>query len=497
MAYWSIKGKNLKSTESFGLGGGTSPSAASLPEFYELEPAVVLDIVLDSTHPIFSPPSDLPTHIDTERWPADLQGKKPTVGDFNYSWIGRVLVRLYQTTPTSPKEKLVWAYPMGSGCMEYPLVNEIVMVMEYQDQYFYSRKLNYRNFPNEAADFSINNSLSGVENTNLYTNKPYTGVHSKNSAIGQLGYNGVVGKYYKINDRMRAIKRHEGDTVIESRFGQSIHLGVYDDTRSNDIGDKQNTDYYNGGGNPMIIIRNRQRKLLKTGETLSLTNSPHLATIKGTPEEKNAGGYISEDINHDGSTIAITTGQTITNWVTTCYKHMFAEGMEEQAAFSPQGCSTFQYPILDGDQIIMNSDRIILSSRSDEMFHYAKKRYAVVTDSEYTVDAHDQIVFTTNTRTTINSPAIYLGEYDQTAEPVLLGQTSVDWLSALCDWLLAHTHKHEHSHVNAGAPSPKTTQTTVQDQKLIQLQQSLHALMSRRVFTVGGGFAPGDDGVSI
>jgi hypothetical protein len=242
----------------------------------------------------------------------------------------------------------------------------------------------------------------------------------------------------------------------------------------------------------MIVIRNRQRPLVKQGQKLI----PHkkLPPIIGTEWEKNTGGYLEENINHDGSTISITSGQTISGYVTTCYKKMFGDG-EETAKF--QGTTSFKTPTLNGDQIVINTDRLVLSSRYGETLHYSKKRYGIVTDNEYTVDAHQQIVLTTNTKTVINSPAIYLGEYDQTNEPVLLGQTTVSWMYELCNWLLAHTHWHKHSHVDAGKESPSTTQVPVQVQQLIALRDKLHTLLSRRVFVTGGGLAPGQNGGTI
>jgi hypothetical protein len=493
MSYWNAQGNNGRSTESFGLGGSTSTGGSG--EFYELEPAVVLDIVLDKDHPIFKKDSNVKTTIDIEHWPSDYTGKaKPVKGDINYTWVGRALVRLQYSTPSAKKDDLVWAFPLEAGISEYPLINEIVMILKYRNKYFYSRRVNIDNFPNEAVDFGINPIVSGQPNTELYSNADYAGRSSKTNHDGTAGYKGVAGKYYKINNRIRAIKRYEGDTVLESRFGQSIRFSAYDAIRANDIGDKKNTDYDDYGGNPMILIRNRQRKLLKKGETLKLKDSPNPAIITGTEEEKNAGGFIKEDINHDGSSIHITTGQTESNWKPTCYKKMWGNG-EEQPLYN--GISDFKYPApLNGDQIIIQSDRLIFSSRYGETFHYSKKRYAVVTDNEYTVDAHQQIVLTTNSKTVLNAPVIYLGAYDETAEPVLLGQSTVTLLTSLCDWLLRHIHKHEHSHVNAGAPSPKTTQepTNPMLEDLKTIKSNLQACLSRRVFVVGGGLSPGADG---
>jgi hypothetical protein len=165
--------------------------------------------------------------------------------------------------------------------------------------------------------------------------------------------------------------------------------------------------------------------------------------------------------------------------------------------------SQFVYPTLSGDQIVINTDRLILSSRFGETFHYSNKKYGVVTDSEYTVDAHDQVVITTNNKTVINSPAIYLGQYGETNEPAILGQTAVDWLYDLCNWLLDHTHWYNHTHPdndnggngNVGNADKNTTQIPVEQQQLKLLRDNLHKMLSRRVFMTGGGYALGADGV--
>lgn len=498
MSYWKASAKNIRSLDSFGL--ATTQKALSAggvgAEFYELELGVVLDIVLDENHPVFSQGTTLYTTIDADNWPADLEGNKASSSDKNLSWIGRALVRPLMSEKTVTKDKLGWAYPLESNLSEYPLLNETVILVRYFDRLFYTRKLNFKNWPHDNLDFGLEPATSGKNNTELYTNPPvpYQGPLSVTKYQGGADYSGVAGKYFVANNKVRTVKRFEGDLLIESRFGQCIHFSAYDSNRDNDKGDPKYPDYKDGG-NPMILIRNRQRQLVKEGKQLK----PHkkLPAIEGTKEEKNVGGYLEENINHDGSSIHITCGQTISQWVTTCYKKMYGEG-EEVGSF--QGSTTLKFPVtLNGDQIVVNSDRLILSSRYGETFHYAKKRYGVVTDNEYTVDAHQQIVLTTNTKTVINSPAIYLGEYDVTDEPALLGQTTVNWLYELCNWLIAHIHKHVHGHVDAGSPSPMTTQTPVdpQVQQLIAMRDRLKNLMSRRVFLTGGGLAPGQNGGSI
>ena len=492
MPHFTANPRNTRVVDSFGLTtnhiGGTSTSQ----EFYEIDQGVVLDIVIDDKHPIFTGGESVHSKIDPRRWPGDLEGKAAVSTDFDYTWIGRILVRPLITEKFTDKDQLLWAYPLDNCISDYPLINETVYLITQGGKLYYSRKLNYHNWPNNNLDFAIENATSGQTNNILFSNLELKGKkESLTNYKGDSGYHGYAGQYFVANNKIRTIKRWEGDLLVESRHGQTIHFTAYDKTRNNDVG--QYADYKDGG-NPMILIRNRQRPLLKVGQKLSLTNSPNLATISGTTQEKNVGGYLEENINHDGSSIHITSGQTISEWVTTCYKKMFGTG-EEVAAFN--GTTSFEYPTLNGDQIVIQSDRLIFSSRYGETFHYSKKRYAVVTDSEYTVDAHDQIVMTTHVKTVINSPAIYLGEYDQTNEPVLLGQTTVNLLYEMCNWMLAHTHWYSHSHVNAGQESPEQTQLSVQVAQLIMIRDRLQSCLSRRVFVTGGGLAPGQNGANI
>src|SRR5579862_5242455 len=507
MSYWERKSsRSSPSLDAFSLSSRHGSKTAITDEFYEIEPGIVLDIILDKTHPYFTSKS---FKLNPDQWPVDVNGKAPSNTDPDYTWVGRVLVRLVYSQSNVEKENLIWAMPLESNVSEYPVLNETVGVVFYLGQYYYTKKINTFNTVNANADFNKeinsggfrtnpNDLVQGNRELILNTNDPsipFIGPPSKLNILGSVGYSGAMGRYFLYNNRIRSLKRREGDLIFESRFGQSIRFASYDDNRNNDKGYNSNfigyTDYKGtgiinpfskteaGGGNPMIIIRNRQRSLDKTN-----------------PDEKNVGGYLLEDINNDGSSIHLTSGVTISQFQPTCLKTIWGDGSEEQSGFN--GNTSFKYPLLSGDQMVFNSDRVIISAKNNEMFHYSKKRMAFVTDDELTIDVQNQVVITTNNKTVLNSPAIYLGEYDQTNEPVLLGQTSVNWLFDLCEWLKIHTHwyKHTHPHVG-GQPIPPSTQTTVEVAALQQLQSNLNLLMSRRVFVTGGGYAPGQNGGSI
>jgi len=499
MSHWNIKNAIGNTSRLHEGGFKSNESSSPLSEFYEIEEAVVLDIIYDENHPEIK-------NLVVQEWPDNYKNQPANSNDKNYTYIGRVRFRMLNSQVSLPKEKLSWAKPAYStGLIEYPVLNEVVLVAKYRNEWYYFRKLNINGFVNNNANFNIektegntggNRTVDFGNNTKNFI--PIQGPESYTGPVSVKNSNnkGVLGEYFLANNKIRSIRKFEGDTTIESRHGQSIRFSAYDSIRKNDIGDTRYSDY-KGNGNPMILIRNRQRPLgnEKTdGQLHPLLNPiPKISNL-----EKNAGGIIEEDINNDGSSIHITSGLTISNWKTTVYKTILCKDInEEQSKFSPDGCTNFSKPKLDGDQIVIQSDRLICSSRFGETLHYSKKRYGVVTDSEYTVDAHDQIVITTNKKTVINSPAIYLGQYDETNEPALLGQTTVDWLYDLCEWLKTHIHWYEHSHPRGGGNSePNKTQKPVQLVQLELLQSKLESLLSRRVFLTGGGYANGANGVS-
>ena len=383
--------------------------------FYELEEAVVLDIILDETHPMFGE-----GELEPDEWPVNIDGSDPVPGDKDYGWIGMIKFRFLNSEQGKEKEKLAWAIPIeNTGITEWPLMNEIVIIGKYMNNYYYSRKLNFKSVVNSNASFMTEKVSGFVEkNINEYTGKEYEGPISKVNSYGGSDYEGVLGNYFKFNPFIRTLKRYEGDTILETRFGSSIRFGAYDSNRNNDNG---LNDYKDRGGNPMILIRNRQAPV--------------------TNEQGFTGkGYTTENINLDGSSIHATSGKTISEFIETTKKIMFQMGIkEEQENYSPNGSTDFEYPTLDGDQVIINSDRLIFSSKANETFHFSKKRLSMVTDDEFTVDAHKQIVMTTNAQTTINSPKIYLGAFGDEDEPVLLGRTSVFWMYTLCNWIISQT----------------------------------------------------------
>jgi hypothetical protein len=425
---------------------------APVDEFYEFETAVVLDIILDEQHPIFV---KLNPTIDPENHPGS-----PVDGDIDYSWFGKALVRMTVSDVGKDINSLAWATPIQGSGQDYPLKNELVYVVKYMGQLYYG-KLNTRNFVNHNADFRYEKKY-GLNEPVLGNSSVLSYTRNKSIKDTRSDFKGVLGNYFRANDNIRSLKRFEGDSIIESRFGQSIRFSAYDSIRSNDTGHPDYKTYKDFGGNPMILIRNRQRDI-----------------ISPTQLEKNVGGVTLEDINLDGSSIHITSGKTVSSWNENDVIKIKPFQSNNSGPFSsnyyPSGSTPFKYPKLDGDQIILNSDRIIISSKKNELFLCSVGRLALFTDSETTIDSEKQIVISSNDSFHVNSPYIFLGDYGVAEEALFLGNSASKWLYELIGWLRKHTH----------LTGSSKTKTTPELAELSRLESLIPSLISDRVYTSG------------
>jgi hypothetical protein len=263
--------------------------------FYELEPAIVIDVIRDETHPIFKDKKNYPK-VSTEEWPTNYNDSDTP----DYSWIGRIRARLIIEQETTPVDELGWIIPQENTIREYPLVNELVIVSTYMNSRYYTRRLNTRNFINTSADYRYEHRYGKTKGITSTTSANLVGARNPSDISKESNkYGQYLGRYFKANHKIRPLKHFEGDTIIESRFGSSIRFGGYEDKpeidRGTSYGDGESYD--SNLGNPMILIRNRQRPTVD--------------------EEIKYQYNILEDVNRDGSSVQITSGNTVSQFIST------------------------------------------------------------------------------------------------------------------------------------------------------------------------------------
>lgn len=345
---------------------------------------IVYDVILDDTHPYIlngrASAEDIGSIIyrrydDTTTDAKDLQTAK--VYDFNF-----------KNLPTKNEKVQIVTTPMGRfykrlNSYQTPNINAVFNEIS---TYFENSKATNTNSTTQTAQQFRNSFDTKISNTNVNLSKQYDG----------------FGKYFEYTPNIHKLKLYEGDSLIESRFGQSMRFSAY--------ANPQNLF------SPIIILRNSENDI---SQKLDSTNT------------------IDEDINRDGSIIAMTSNQ---------YQLPFIPGKVDKSGtsdFTTKPESFKDYPQkLIGDQMLLNSGRIILSAKSGEMIFYSKKNYGFISDGALSIDnkmgieasvGGDINIVTNNRDVTFYTGTgnISLGDVDR--EPMVKGKQ----LKALLEDLIA------------------------------------------------------------
>lgn len=364
-------------------------------EFYELETAEVVDIILNDSHPSFT----------------------------NYSDIGKAKIRFVHSESGRNESLLSWAKPIDVNMKSYPVKHELVIAITFYGNLYYTHKLNIFNNPN-------NNAYPGASLPDLsreYKNKRKANEYeeasinpNKKNKAGEV----ILGNTFK-STIVKPVAVIEGDVILEGRFGQSIKFG----------------------SNPETQFPNLK---IKVGEPDDI------------PEEKIQ--PIEENINEDPNAI----------WISST---------EEIIGLNP---ATIQSPIhlqfyddnpdeFTGNQIFMNSDRIVFNTKQNEFMTFAKRAINLVTEGIFTVDSEKDLILNTNGSTIFNSPYIYLGSADA-VEPVVLGETLKTLLEELIDLIINHKHP-----TGTGPSGPTLPPEQAQ---INQIKNKLESILSKQNFSV-------------
>lgn len=349
-----------------------------------LDTAVVTGVILDETHPRLR---DVVEDIHKEVFS----------GDKNLFNIGCVVARRLSDKVTA-EEKLPIYYPQNSTNLDLPIIGETIEII---GRYYRRIPVKFLN-QGSASKNSGKKQFDGYDESSSNKASSYSSVSQSGTAnstqVNSGG--GVYGDYFEINNVNR-LKLYEGDNLLQSRFGQSIRFSGYN-----------NSDNVLS---PTIIIRNRQ-------------DSKSLSDLK-------IGDITEENIVGDGSTIAITSGEYLSDFV--------PGTSDTPLETTPEVFDDYPNE-LKGDQVLINSGRIILSSKESEMIFFSKGNYGFVSDGKFSIDNgndgasmnfNGDVRITTNDNNTFilgGAGEIYLNT-EETTEPIARGQTLIDLLEELID----------------------------------------------------------------
>ena len=306
-----------------------------------------------------------------------------------------------------------FAAPMDKNFNTLHVKNEKVDIFNTKTGYFYRRSNdnvtpNIDTSPSLISDFFKRFQEKENEKDD-YQSTSNTGIANKSTS--DSGEDNKLGEVFEDKqDDIHPLRYYEGDSLIESRFGQSLRFSGYNNEE--------------GTLSPTIILRNRENDV--------------------SQNDTEFGSTTTEDVNRDGSTIVLSSAD---------YKLDFQPGVIDDGGssnFEQKPNSFDDYPSeLIGDQILINSGRIILSAKDSEMIFYSKGNYGFISDSTLSIDNKggmivntDDVLYITNgSNYTIETETgeIHLGN-GGSEEPLVLGDTLVELLNELCTELQAMTH---------------------------------------------------------
>jgi len=308
----------------------------------------------------------------------------------DYNAIGTIEYVNIESSPAdisniNPQVNKFTAKPLLSNIKNYPLINELVLILSLPDigikastsskSKYYLNILSIWNHPHHNAIPFLEGNLS------LTQQKTY-----QQTALGSIKRvtdqptEIFLGETFFERDTINPLSPFEGDVIYEGRWGNSIRFGSTVKNRSNDWS-STGTD-----GDPIMIIRNGQG-----------------------PNEGNGYTYITEDINTDlGSIYFGSTQKLPLNTASTSYV-----SYKTNPPIIPS-----QYT---ENQIIITSGRLVFNSSVDHILLSSNKSINLNGVESVNIDAPTTVIQSTNT---------YIGSKNAT-EPLLLGNQTINLLNQL------------------------------------------------------------------
>ena len=303
------------------------------------------EIVQESKFYELEPVEVLEVHLD------DTKSSFPTIeGEPDYSYIGGVIGRFVFSEQGLNIDRCKNFKPLNPNMNITPAVGEIVIGVKYLSDYYFTSAVNLFGNPN----LNVQHGVSRIKRKNTLSSKQgITTPAEENDTNTNVGYYLDDGR----NKDARKILPNEGDIILEGRFGNSIRIG-------SDI-KNENQD------SPNIILNAGQ-------------------TIEGDTKVP-----ITEKIDTDGSSIYLTTNQTL--------------------EFTPAIESKVITGEISGKNILLSSDRILFNSKE-------KGDIGMFSANNISLGSVGKLV--------MESPEVKIGG-DEAEEPQVLGQTLFDKLDAL------------------------------------------------------------------
>jgi hypothetical protein len=290
-----------------------------------------------------------------------------------FSGIGTVFYRTYNTSKeiqetidlTSP---LAQAIPLNPQIQSIPLLGELIYLID---------------LPSPVSQFSKNKSTTAAQkyytNINVWNNTQQNSLPTSDRSS--------LGLTFSENPTIKPLLPFEGDYIVQGRQGNALRFSTTTKLYNNlnewsDVGNDQD---------PITILSNG---------------------FAYDPKEK----YHVEKINKDASSLYLTSTQQIPLQTDkTGNLNPLTKPIDVSKYFN--------------SQLILNSDRVVLNSKRDEVMIFAKSNIELNTKNIINLNADERIHFNSNT--------VFLGTVNNSlpTEPLVLGDKLNTILENLLDSL--------------------------------------------------------------
>jgi hypothetical protein len=295
----------------------------------------------------------------------------------NGSWsgIGTIIYQEYREDTEIPLVDLTdeflntlpTALPLYPSQKYFPLPGEIVLLMDLPSA------------PSPVTDKT--NETYYLSPINAWNSPQFNGLFIEEDK--NILYNSFIE-----DGNFRGLQTFEGDYLLEGRFGNSVRFGSTNKSGNEDLS-PWSTNPVELQSNPIILLSNQHNYKLPDSE-LNV-----------------------ENINLDGSSIYLTSNQSIP---------LNIGNIVLSSITSPTNLADYTKP-----QVVINADRTVISSKSDEILMFGKTGIELYSQGPVYLQS-------ANVGLTMQDNQIYLGPYNNNTaspQPLILGTQLQEWLNDL------------------------------------------------------------------
>jgi hypothetical protein len=239
-------------------------------------------------------------------------------------------------------------------------------------------------------------STQGQKSNNINGDVTKSEVKSENSGTPTDGNRTVAESTTETDNQQEGdsviypLQPYEGDILFEGRHGQSIRFGsTIGEKKDQYPGDAKHIPYQKGGG--------------KHGDSITIIRNGQKTDFSTQPTKQDIYKFINENINHDGSSLYLTSTQEID----------LAKPSNNDRAWKNQGLFSDD-KFKNAAQAILSSERVVISSKSKESM--------ILSYGGIILSSREAVTIDSGTNIELSAERIGLGvETDNNTEPAVLG----------------------------------------------------------------------------